>query len=372
MKISEFKLERTLARFQNEVEYDLSASGIYPLFIREILSPEEMEDVYNNLHLKYVHTAGTKHLRQAVSTFYEGMDPNCVFMTNGSAEALYLLAWSLIEPGDEVAFMLPNFMLLSHVVEANGAVVRNFTLDPAKKWSLDVESLKAAVTPKTKLICVCNPNNPTGTVLSREHMAEIVKVAESVGAYILSDEVYRGAEQSDDMTPTFWGLYHKVIVISGLSKSFGLPGLRVGWIAGPKDIAEKAWFYHDYLSTTVTTFSDMLATRVLQPEMRDRIFRRNREIVRQNLSTFTNWVDSHSGVLSFTPPQAGCFAFVKFNLPVTSWELVMDMVKNDSVFVIPGSCFGIEGHLRMNFGVEKTFLAKGLERIDRTLARYAR
>jgi len=372
LKIAEFKLERTLARFQNEVEYDLSASGIYPLFIREILSPEEMEEVYNNLHLKYVHTAGTKHLRQAVSTFYEGMDPNCVFMTNGSAEALYLLAWSLIEPGDEVAFMLPNFMLLSHVVEANGAVVRNFTLDPAKKWSLDVESLKAAVTPKTKLICVCNPNNPTGTVLSREHMAEVVKVAESVGAYVLSDEVYRGAEQSDDMTPTFWGLYDKVIVISGLSKSFGLPGLRVGWIAGPRDIVEKAWFYHDYLSTTVTTFSDMLATRALQPEMRDRIFRRNREIVRQNLATFTDWVNSNKGVLSFTPPQAGCFAFVKFDLPVTSWDLVMDMVKNDSVFVIPGSCFGIEGHLRMNFGVEKNFLARGLERIDRTLARYAR
>lgn len=372
MQIAEFKLERTLARFQNEVEYDLSASGIYPMFIREILTPQEMEEVYNNLHLKYVHTAGTKHLREAVASFYEGMDPGSVFMTNGSAEALYILAWSLIEPGDEVAFMLPNFMLLSHVVEANGAVVRNFTLDPARNWSLDVDSLKAAVTPKTKLICVCNPNNPTGTVLSREQMREIVKAAESVGAYILSDEVYRGAEQTDDMTPTFWGLYDKVLVISGLSKSFGLPGLRVGWIAGPKDIAEKAWFYHDYLSTTVTTFSDMLATRALKPEMRARIFKRNREIVRQNLATFTDWVNSHKGVLSFTPPQAGCFAFVKFDLPVTSWDLVMDMVKNDSVFVIPGSCFGIEGHLRMNFGVEKNFLARGLERIDRTLARYAR
>lgn len=372
MKIAEFKLERTLARFQNEVEYDLSASGIYPMFIREILDPQEMENVYNNLHLKYVHTAGTRHLREAVSSFYDGMDPANVFMTNGSAEALYLVAWGLIEPGDEVAFMLPNFMLLAHVVEANGATVRNFTLDPARNWSLDVESLKAAVTPKTKLICVCNPNNPTGTVLSREQMLEVVKVAESVGATILSDEVYRGAEQTDSMTPTFWGLYDKVIVISGLSKSFGLPGLRVGWVAGPKEIAEKAWFYHDYLSTTVTTFSDMLATRALQPEMRARIFRRNREIVRQNLSTFTDWVNSHKGVLSFTPPQAGCFAFVKFNLPVTSWELVMDMVKNDSVFVIPGSCFGIEGHLRMNFGVEKTYLARGLERIDRALARFTK
>lgn len=370
LKIAEFKLERTLARFQNEVEYDLSASGIYPMFIREILTPEEMVDVYNNLHLKYVHTAGTRHLREAVASFYEGMDPKSVFMTNGSAEALYLLAWSLIDPGDEIAFMLPNFMLLSQVAEANGACVRNFTLDPSQNWSLDVESLKSAVTPRTKLICVCNPNNPTGTVLSKDQMQEVVRIAETVGAYILSDEVYRGAEQGEEMTPSFWGLYDKVIVISGLSKSFGLPGLRIGWIAGPQEIVEKAWFYHDYLSTTVTTFSDMLATRALQPEMRNRIFRRNREIVRQNLETFTGWVQSHKGVLSFTPPQAGCFAFVRFDLPVSSWDLVMDMVKKDSVFVIPGSCFGIERHLRMNFGVERTFLERGLERVDRTLARF--
>jgi aspartate/methionine/tyrosine aminotransferase len=128
-------------------------------------------------------------------------------MTNGSAEALFLIAWGLIEPGDEAAFMIPNFMLLSHVVESNGAVVRNFRLDPEQGWSLDLDSLKRAVTPKTKLICVCNPNNPTGTVLSREQMGQIVEVASEAGAYLLSDEVYRGAEQTDEMTPSFWGMY---------------------------------------------------------------------------------------------------------------------------------------------------------------------
>lgn len=370
MKIEEFKLERTLARFQNEVEYDLSASGIYPMFISEILSPEEMEEAYNNLHLKYVHTAGTEHLRKAVASFYEGMDPSSVFMTNGSAEALFLIAWGLIEPGDEVAFMIPNFMLLSHVVESNGAVVRNFRLDPEQGWSLDLDSLKRAVTPKTKLICVCNPNNPTGTVLSREQMGQIVEVASEAGAYLLSDEVYRGAEQTDEMTPSFWGMYDKTIVISGLSKSFGLPGLRIGWVAGPREITEISWFYHDFLSTTVTTFSDYLATKALEPGMRERIFVRNRSIVRRNLAIFTEWVSSHGGMLSFTPPAAGCFAFVRYDLPVLSWDLVMDMVENNSVFVIPGSCFGIENHLRMNFGVDKPRLEEGLKRVDRTLSKY--
>ena len=128
-------------------------------------------------------------------------------MTNGSAEALFLIAWGLIEPGDEIAFMIPNFMLLSHVVESNGAVTRNFKLDPKQGWSLDLDSLKRAVTPKTKLICVCNPNDPTGTVLLREQMGQIVEVASKAGAYLLSDEVYRGAEQTDEMTPSFWGMY---------------------------------------------------------------------------------------------------------------------------------------------------------------------
>ncbi len=371
MKIEEFKLERTLARFQNEVEYDLSASGIYPMFIREILSTGEMEEVYNDLQLKYVHTAGTEHLRKVVASFYDGMDSSSVFMTNGSAEALFLMAWGLIDPGDEVAFMIPNFMLLSHVVESNGAVVRNFRLDPGKGWSLDLESLKKAVTPKTKMICVCNPNNPTGTVLTRVQMQDIVDVASESGAYLLSDEVYRGAEQTDEMTPSFWGMYDKVIVISGLSKSFGLPGLRIGWVAGPREVAEKSWFYHDFLSTTVTTFSDHLATKALEPAMREKILARNRGIVRQNLATFTEWVNSHAGILSFTPPQAGCFAFVRYDLPVSSWDLVMDMVEKNSVFVIPGSCFGIENHLRMNFGVDEKRLVEGLKRVDRTLSRFS-
>ncbi len=131
-----------------------------------------------------------------------------------------------------------------------------------------------------------------------------------------------------------------------------------------------SWFYPDFLSTTVTTFSDYLATKALEPGMRERIFVRNRSIVRRNLATFTEWVNSHGGMLSFTPPATGCFAFVRYDLPVPSWDLVMDMVENNSIFVIPGSCFGIENHLRPNFGVDKPRLEEGLKRVDRALSKY--
>lgn len=370
MKIEEFSLERTLARFQNEVEYDLSASGIYPMFIRELITPDEMENMYKNLQLKYVHTAGTENLRTAVSTFYNGMSPENVFICNGSAEALFLMAWSMLEPGDEIAFMIPNFMLINNVAESNGVIVRHFYLDPKNNWAMDVESLKAAVNEKTKIICICNPNNPTGTVLKKNEMLQIVEAARKVGAYLFSDEVYRGAEQDGVETESFWGLYEKAIIISGLSKSFGLPGLRIGWIAAPSDLIEKYWFYHDFLSTTATTVSDYLGSVALMPEMRAKIFARNREIIRQNLSQFTRWIESYNGVLEFTPPQAGCYAFVKYDFDVPSWDLVMDMVESNSVFVIPGHCFGIENHLRINFGIDPQKLREGLKRIDLTFAKY--
>jgi aspartate/methionine/tyrosine aminotransferase len=173
------------------------------MFIREILSPERWKKS-TTIFISICSHRRTEHLRKACASFYEGMDPSRVFMTNGSAEALFLMAWGIIEPGDEVAFMIPNFMLLSHVVESNGAVVLDFHLDPDRGWSLDLDSLKKAVTPKTKLICVCNPNNPTGTVLSRDQMKQVVEIASEADAYLLSDEVYRGAEQTDEMTPSFW------------------------------------------------------------------------------------------------------------------------------------------------------------------------
>lgn len=370
MKIDEFKLERTLSRFQNEVDYDLSASGIYPMFIDELISSDEMKKMYTDLQLRYVHTIGTKGLRTAISTFYDDMDPANAFPTNGSAEGLFITAWSLLDKGDEMAFMVPNFMLMAHVAESHGIKIRPFHLNADDGWSLNLDELKRAVNPKTKIIAVCNPNNPTGTVLKESEMREIVKVADSVGAYILSDEVYRGAEQNGETTRSFWGMYDKVVVIGGLSKAFGLPGLRLGWIGAPEEVIDKAWFYHDFLTTTVTTVSDYLGTIALQPEMRERIFTRNRKIISENLPQFTRWVEGYKGKIAFTPPRAGCFAFVRYDLGVSSWDLVMEMVENHSVFVIPGSVFNIEKHLRINFGVSRETLTNGLARIDEALKKY--
>lgn len=369
MRLSEFKLERTMSLYQHEVEFDLTESGVYPLFPRDLVSREQWDDLYENLQLRYIHTAGTGPLKESICSYYEGADPENVFVTNGSAEAQFALSWALFEPGDEIVYVTPNYMLISGLAESFGVNVKEVPLREENKWQLDMGDLEDAVTSRTKMICICNPNNPTGTILSQSLMRKIVKIAESVGAWILSDEIYRGAEHNGNLTPSFWGTYDKVIVTCGLSKAFALPGLRLGWILAPRDSVTHIWHYHDYMTIAAGTINDALARIALKSEMRKRIFDRNRALAGKNLGIFSEWVKEQGGLLDFNPPQAGSFAFVRYNFDIKSRDLVDRMMKEESVFVVPGDCFGLENHLRVSFGAEESYLREGLERISKVLKR---
>lgn len=369
MRLSEFKLERTMSLYQHEVQYDLTESGVFPLFPRELVSREEWDDYYENLQLRYIHTAGTGPLKESIGSYYEGVAPGNVFVTNGSAEAQFALSWALFEPGDEIVYVTPNYMLISGLAESFNVRVKEVPLREENKWQLDIGDLESAVSPRTKMICICNPNNPTGTILARSSMKEIVRIAESVGAWILSDEIYRGAEHDGELTPSFWGTYDKVIVTCGLSKAFALPGLRLGWILAPEETVAHVWRYHDYMTIAAGTINDALACIALKPEMRERIFGRNRALAAKNLGIFSEWVREQGGIVDFNPPQAGSFAFVRYNRAIKSRELVDRMMKEESVFVVPGDCFGLENHLRISFGTRAGYLREGLERISKVLKR---
>lgn len=367
MKLQEFKLERTMSIYQHEVEFDLTESGVYPFYPNEFVTRDIWDDMYDSLQLRYIHTAGTTQLKEAICTFYENAIPSNVFVTNGSAEAQTALTSALLEPGDEIVYITPNYMLISGLAESFGVKVKEVPLKEENKWQLNIKDLKAAVTPSTKMICVCNPNNPTGTVLSGESMEAITKIAREVNAWLFSDEIYRGAEHNNILTKSFWGMYEKVILTCGLSKAFALPGLRIGWIVAPEEITAKVWPYHDYMTICTTAISDKLACIALEPDMRKKIFLRNRSLAQKNLDIFKEWINKHKDVLEFIPPQAGSFAFVKYNFDMPSRELVDRMMKEESVFVVPGDCFGLENHLRISFGSEDEFLKKGLSCISKVI-----
>lgn len=372
MKLQEFKLERTMSIYQHEVEYDLTESGVLPFFPKEFVSREVWDDLYDSLQLRYIHTAGTMPLKETICTYYREAKPSNVFITNGSAEGQTALTAAVLEPGDEIVYITPNYMLIAGLAESLGVKVKEVPLKEENLWQLDVEDLKAAVTPSTKMICICNPNNPTGAVLSDASMKAVVEIARSADAWLLSDEIYRGAEHNNTLTESFWGMYDKVIVTCGLSKAYALPGLRIGWILAPEEIVAKVWPYHDYMTICATTISDKLACIALQPEMREKILTRNRALAKKNLAIIKDWIEGHNGLLSFIPPQAGSFAFVKYNLDMSSRELVDRMMKAESVFVVPGDCFGLENRLRISFGSDEEFLREGLARISNVINQIAK
>lgn len=194
-------------------------------------------------------------------------------------------------------------------------------------------------------------------------MREIVRLAEGAGAWIVADEVYQGAELDGRTTPSFWGRYDKLFVVNGLSKAYGLPGLRIGWIAGPDAAVQATWPYHDYTTISPSALSDRLATFVLAPGSREKILERTRTILRRNFPVLEGWLKSQPGIFEFVPPRAGAICFARYGLPVNSTVLVERLIREKSVLVVPGDHFETDGHLRFGFGSPEAYLTEALGRV---------
>ncbi len=366
MKIETFELERTQSLYENTVDYNLTESGIHPYTLEELLDKEEIENLLS-LRLGYGQTNGSIELREAVSQLYPGADLDNVLITNGTAEANFISIWCFLEPGDELLLMVPNYMQMWGIARAFGVTVKPFHLREDLNWGPDLEELKGLVTPRTKMIAVCNPNNPTGAVLSEKAMKEIINLAKEVDAWIYSDEVYRGAELDGKEIPSFFGQYDKAVVCCGLSKAYALPGLRMGWLVGPKKSIEQCWACHDYTSISSGMLSNHLAALVLQPKRRMKVLDRNRKILKENLSALQDWSDQHGDLFSFIPPRAGGIAFLKYTMDINSSELMTQLREEKSVFIVAGDLFGMDRYLRIGFGAEKEYLLKGLSLFDEFL-----
>ena len=368
MKFPSFDLERIQSIYENSVEINLTESGIEPLSLKELMNPKELEELLN-LPLGYGYTQGTPLLRQRISNLYEGADENNVLVTSGSSEAIFLSAVLTVSKGDRVVMMTPNYLSFNGVAEALGAEVDYVPLLKKEKWEWDLDCLDEVVSNKTKVISICNPNNPTGSVLNLEQMLKIVEIAGRVGAYLLVDEVYIGAELGSKPTKSFLGMYEKTIITSGLSKSYAHPGLRIGWIVSDKRFVEEAWGVKDYTTIASSSLSQHIATKVLEPETISKLRSRTKVLLNKNLETFNKWVLPYSNYLSFLKPEAGGFAFVEYDMDINSTDLVHDLRKNEGVFIVPGDSFGIDKYFRIGLGHESIGFSKGLDLLSEGLTR---
>jgi len=324
--------------------------------------------------LLYPESNGSPLLRERIAHFHPGARAENVLVTHGCSEANYTTLWGLVEPDDRVAVMIPNYLQSWGLARGYGGRADAYRLmadrrGPRPRWALDVASLRRAVSRRTRVIVVTNPNNPTGAVLSPEEMDEVVRVARGVGAWILSDEVYRGAELvGDEASPTFWGRGHKIVVTGGLSKAFGLPGLRIGWIVAPPRLAARLWSYQDYTTLTPAMLSDRLARVALEPRRRESILARTRRILRAQLPPIERWIRSHGELFEYVPPVAGAIALLRYRLPIGSVALSDRLRREKSVLVTPGAHFGIGRFLRIGYGYDPAKTLQGLGRIDELLA----
>lgn len=367
-----FEMERYQSLYWHQVEYDLSESGVIPMTIRELLGPYADAETFLQTGLGYPLSEGSTETREAIATWYPEATAENVTVMNGGSEANFLTLWSLLDSGGRLAFMLPNYVQGRHLGRFFGDRTDTFKLKLRDgRWALDLEGLEKAVGPHTKAVMVCNPNNPTGAVLTEAEMEAVIEVAAHRDAWIVADEIYRGAEVDTDVTtPTFWGRYDKVVVTSGLSKAFAMPGLRIGWAVAPPEMIARIWERHDYTTLTPGMVNDRLAAFAMRPDVRENILARTREIIRTNLPRLEEWVYTHPE-LGYVRPVAGAIAYAKVDVPMKTRDLVERIRTEQSVLLVPGEMFGIKRGIRFGFGYDIEHTLKGLARVDETLASVA-
>jgi aspartate/methionine/tyrosine aminotransferase len=364
MKIELFEMERMQSTWENVVDIDLSESGVHAVTLRELI--EMGFDLEGALEtpLSYSQGNGTVELRQLLSQHYAGATSDHIEVTNGTSEANLMVALTLISEGDEVALQLPNYMQMWGLPRSLGARIKPFRLRSDKNWELDWDEFEQAVNNQTRLLYLSNPNNPTGRVLSREAMKRIVKRCEETGTWLVADEVYLGAELNGERTPSFWGLSDRVIVTSGLSKAYGIPGLRIGWIVGPPDLVRECWTQHDYTTICPNKLSDAIARIAVRPDNREKLFTRTRTILNKQLPIVREWIASFDGLLEMHEPHAGAFCLINYRFNLASNELAERIRTNQSVLIVPGSQLRLENCFRLWFGAPAEKLHEGLRRIS--------
>jgi aspartate/methionine/tyrosine aminotransferase len=371
MKIELFAMERMQSTYENLVAYNLSESGVHPMRIADLFDSDGDRDAFLQQEICYTQSNGTLDLRAAIAAMYPGSTTDHVEVTNGGSEANFVVCWNLLEQGDEVVMMVPNYGQTLGLARGFAGTMHEWPLildEDGGRWRPDIDRLASLVNDRTKLIVICNPNNPTGARLREEELEAVAGIAGRYGSWILSDEIYRGAEVDGRETPSMWGRAERVVITSGLSKAYGLPGLRIGWIVGPAPLVASTWSYHDYTTIAPGALSDRLARVALVPERRRRIIERTRSIIRANLPVVTEWLSSRGNQFRYVAPEAGAIVYVRYGLPVNSTVLVNRLREEKDVLIVAGDHFGMDGYLRIGIGSETGYMTAGLDRLQELMS----
>lgn len=366
MQIKPFGVEEWMNAYEMEAVYNLAETCVDSLTVEQLLDltgrKDELVRQILDLRLSYGDIPGSDELRALIAGLYEKQAPENVLVMNGGAAANFLSLYTLVEPGDEVISVAPTYQQLYSIPESFGAEVKILPLRPEMGFLPDPEELKSLVTDRTKLICLNNPNNPTGALMTGELLERLVGIAGEHGAWVHCDEIYRGlVHEPGAVVPSVADLYEKGISTGSMSKVFSLAGLRVGWITAPEEFIARCFSHRDYTTISCGRLDDLLARVALQN--REILLQRNLDIVRRGAAVLDAWVRSEDRI-DYVRPAAGTTAFLHYDYEIPSKDFCFRLFRGDGTFMVPGSCFGMENRLRIGYAYDPEQLEIGLANVS--------
>ena len=365
MDIKTFKVEEWMNEHEKTALYNIADTCVNTLSLDELFSltntnKYEFFEKISEKKLGYGHIQGSPDYKNGICKLYKSLKPENIISTNGAAGANYLVFYSLVNPGDRVISVTPTYQQLYSIPESFNADVQYLRLKPENNFLPDLDELKKLITKNTKLICLNNPNNPTGALIPETMLKVIVNIAD--GAYVLCDEVYRGLNQNDDYQPSIADIYENGISICSMSKIFSLAGLRLGWIASKNQEAiEKCLRHREYNIISCGMIDEILASLALKNA--DIIIKRNKKILKENLHILNEWIKRQKHY-SYIKPRSGTTALIFYDFSMTSKDFCEKLQKEKGVFLTPGFCFDIENCARIGYAGQKAELIKGLEKLE--------
>lgn len=366
MRIDGFKVEEWMNTYEKQACYNIAETCVDSISTQDLFKLVGVDSIdfwksFSIRRLTYGDIEGNPKFLNGVCRLYHNLKPDNIIPTHGAAGANSLIFSSLVEPGDHVVSIMPTYQQLYSIPKSLGAKVDILKLRREDEYLPNLDTLRKLVTPQTSIICINNPNNPTGALMDNNILAEIIEIAKSVDAYLICDEVYRHLTQADTYIESVADLYDKGISTSSMSKVFSMAGVRLGWIATrDAEVRRKCLSHRDYNTISIGIFDEELAAIALANA--DKLLNRSRLIVRNNLDILTKWVNNEPKI-SFIKPQGGTTALLHYTNDINSEELCKQLLEKTGTLLTPGDCFDEPKSLRIGYACKTEELKNGLEQL---------
>ena len=337
-----FELETYFSKWEFSARHHMTASDAQSLSVGELLDLAALpHDTLSNLHLGYTETWGAPDLRQAISNTYDKMKPENILCFAGAEEGVYAAMRVLLTQEDHAIVIVPNYQA-AETLPLDICAVTGVGLNPDQNWHLDLDDIRRAIRPHTKLISVCFPNNPTGHIIPKDDYAALIDICRQNELYLFSDEVYRGVELDESKRiMQAADAYEKGLSLNVMSKAYGLPGLRIGWIASAdKDVLGQIEKYKHYLSICNSAPSERLT--VIALSVRQKLLERSQSLMRQNVKKLDEFFGEYPHIFDWQHPDGSCIGFPRFKGRGGVETFCKDLVEEEGVLLLPASIYHSE------------------------------